>query len=577
MAAHSTLTARISIFFGAGEIGHREEQERQRAVHRGIGSLGIAIVWIAQYFTGQARPPQHEFVLSILLVYGAGSLLHAGLLHARYAQPLFLQYAFLLLDPVFLLGVMTEDPQTFAFLSPFLLMVIVTSGIRYGIRTMYLSWIVTLLAAPFLLANEFWKTNVEMTFSLFLMLAFVPMFFSSLVRQIHNVRAIETERARLNAMNEAVAARSAFLSKVSHELRSPLQGMVSALDLFELRHGNASLDDVELIARMRRSSLLLNTQLRDLLTLAKGEVGRLAMHPEPLEVNSLVDAMADGVRELAIAKGLELVLDLPANPVFVVADGARIDQVLTNLVTNSIRYTDKGQVRISFTGHHSTTKCLRFAIADTGPGIPQDVLPVLLAPDKMMTGVARRGEGSGIGLAVVRTLVDHLGGTIAVTSGPGLGTTFTLEIPAEATDGEECEDTEPGEPTGRVLVIDDQEDILDALIGVVDELGYECDRASSAAIGANLLAARTYDAVLFDIDMPTKSGDQLAAETRRGNGPNRDSRFVAMSAAEPSDEVRSHFHTCLAKPIDRATLRQALIGVAYFSRPSQPALWSETE
>ena len=157
----------------------------------------------------------------------------------------------------------------------------------------------------------------------------------------------------------------------------------------------------ELIARMRRSSLLLNTQLRDLLTLAKGETGRLEMRPEPFEVLSLVDAMADGARTLAKAKGLELVLDLPSDPVFVVADGARIDQVLTNLVTNSIRYTDAGQVRVTFSGHDPSTQRLRFAVADTGPGIPSDVLPTLFAPDRMLTGVARRGEGSGIGLAIV--------------------------------------------------------------------------------------------------------------------------------------------------------------------------------
>ncbi|MDQ6629472.1 MAG: hybrid sensor histidine kinase/response regulator [Pseudomonadota bacterium] len=576
MLTARAIVARIADHLASDDVPRRPAQERTRALNRALVCGVLAFLWLVQIHWVQ-RESIPLLTLGLTIAYGLTSAAYGYLLLRRPDIGATLLYAFVIADPIALVSGLINDPQMFALLNPFLLTVIVGTGIRYGLRTMYLAWIATLVALLPMLSGDSWRTSFDLTLSFVLMLALVPLFFSSLVRQIHNVRAIETERARLNAMNEAVAARSAFLSKVSHELRSPLQGMVSALDLFELRHGNASLDDVELIARMRRSSLLLNTQLRDLLTLAKGEVGRLAMHPEPLEVNSLVDAMADGVRELAIAKGLELVLDLPANPVFVVADGARIDQVLTNLVTNSIRYTDKGQVRISFTGHHSTTKCLRFAIADTGPGIPQDVLPVLLAPDKMMTGVARRGEGSGIGLAVVRTLVDHLGGTIAVTSGPGLGTTFTLEIPAEATDGEECEDTEPGEPTGRVLVIDDQEDILDALIGVVDELGYECDRASSAAIGANLLAARTYDAVLFDIDMPTKSGDQLAAETRRGNGPNRDSRFVAMSAAEPSDEVRSHFHTCLAKPIDRATLRQALIGVAYFSRPSQPALWSETE
>ena len=565
---------RLAEYFGAQDVPLREENERQRAVHRGVSSLGICVVWGIQCLDGDSSWEGRRLVFLIILSYGLISLIHACFLYAKRAQPVSLQYLFLLLDPIFLIVVMTEDPATFAFLTPFLLIVIVPSGIRYGIRTMYLSWVVTILAAPFLLTNEFWRVNVEMTFSLFLMLAFVPMFFSTLIRRIHNVRAIEVERARLGAMNEVVLARSSFLAKVSHELRSPLQSMVSALDVFELRHAKANADDEELIERMRRSSLLLNTQLRDLLTLAKGEVGRLEMRPEPFEVLSLVHAMADGVNPLAVAKGLSLVIDIPLQPVFVTADGARIDQVLTNLVTNSIRYTDAGQVRVAFNGHNAASGCLIFVVADTGPGIPQDVLPTLFAPDKMLTGSARRGEGSGIGLAIVRTLIDHLGGTISVMSSAGRGTTFTVQIPAEAADDDDAEDTVPGEPTGRLLLVDDRADVLDALIGVVDQLGYECDRAASAAVAANLLAARTYDAVIVDIDMPVTSGDQLASATRRGHGPNRDSRFIAMSAAEATDEVRSHFHTWLAKPIDRSELRQALIGIGHFSRPSQPALWS---
>jgi signal transduction histidine kinase len=114
-----------------------------------------------------------------------------------------------------------------------------------------------------------------------------------------------------------------------------------------MRHAHAFEQDGELIARMRRSSLLLNTQLRDLLTLAKGEAGRLELRPEPFEALALVEALADGVRELAQAKGLDFLVEVPRDAIFVVADGARVDQVLANLVVNSIRYTDTGQVRIT--------------------------------------------------------------------------------------------------------------------------------------------------------------------------------------------------------------------------------------
>jgi hypothetical protein len=181
------------------------------------------------------------------------------------------------------------------------------------------------------------------------MLASVPVFFSSLIRRIHKVRAIEEERARVAAMQELTTARSAFLAKVSHELRSPLQSIVSALDVIEMRHVRAFEDDGELIARMRRSSLLLNTQLRDLLTLAKGEAAHLELRPEPFEALALVEALADGVRELALAKGLELVIEVPRDAIFVVADGARIDQVLANLAVNSIGIPTLGRFALRCT------------------------------------------------------------------------------------------------------------------------------------------------------------------------------------------------------------------------------------
>ena len=218
---------------------------------------------------------------------------------------------------------------------------------------------------------------------------------------------------------------------------------------------------------------------------------------------------------------------------------------------------------------------LRFSVADTGPGIPADVLPTLLAPDRAQTGVERRGEGSGIGLAIVRTLVDHLGGKVEVASTLGQGTMFTIEIPAEPLVDAKDEHAGSGNATGRVLVVDDRADVLDALASVVDELGFECDRAPSAAVGANLLASRTYDLALLDLEMPLKGGVALAADTRSGNGPNRATRFVAMSASAVPHDVGRYFDGCLSKPIDQAALRQVLLSAAPAARPSQPGLWSE--
>jgi CheY-like chemotaxis protein/anti-sigma regulatory factor (Ser/Thr protein kinase) len=257
-----------------------------------------------------------------------------------------------------------------------------------------------------------------------------------------------------------------------------------------------------------------------------------------------------------------------------VADGARIDQVLTNLVVNSIRYTDAGEVRVSMEPVGNPPERLRFVVADTGPGIPEEVLPTLFEPDKVVTTSARRGEGSGIGLAIVRTLVDHLGGTLNVTSTLGKGTTFTVEIPA-GFDSPEADFTDT-DTHGRVLVVDDRSDVLDALESVIDELGYELDRAGSAAAATRLLSERWYDAVLLDLDMPIRGGAALVAEVRRGDGPNRASHFIGISAAAPPPGVAPDFDVRLAKPIDQPALRRALLAARRKERPAQAGLW-ETE
>ncbi|HEV7577343.1 MAG TPA: hybrid sensor histidine kinase/response regulator [Caldimonas sp.] len=534
----------------------------------------LLLVVVVDVLSGRSLDPRGRILILSIVLYLSITFVYLIALRTGRAGGVAPVYAFLVLDPILLTLALHLQPEKFAFLNPFLFVVIVGTGLRYGIRALYLSWLATLLSSLALLTEKFWREEIELTLSYFSLLILVPILFSSLIRRVHGARALEEERARLLAKDESVVARSAFLAKVSHELRSPLQGIVSALDVLAMRRGPGADPDDELIGRIRRSSLLLNTHLRDMLTLAKGEAGRLEMRPEPFDACALVDNVAVSAADLAADKRLELIVDVPASATFVVADGARIDQILTNLVINSIRYTGRGQVRLALAPYDKTARLLRFTVADTGPGIPAAMLPTLLTPDRAITGSERRGEGSGIGLAIVRTLVDHLDGRIEVQSQLGKGTTFTVAIPAEPVESDE-DDAARDAPTGRILIVDDRDDVLDALASVLDELGFECDRATSAAVAANLLASRPYDAALLDIEMPVMGGAELAAETRRSSGPNAGTRFIGMSAAEVGDDVKRGFDACLVKPIDHGALRHAVLGMGQGARPSQPGLWSD--
>ena len=401
---------------------------RHVAEHRWIVCFLVTAFWLFEHFvSGSTRPP--IWVVALVALYGIAGAFNGSALERTDRLRSASICVFLVLDPVMLVCMLSVDPEHLAFISPLLLLVVIGPGLRHGLRAMVVAWAITFAAAPMLLTNPFWSANSMFALSVALMVLLGPAVFIRPVQRIHHPSLALAEPGRTPTMQQIAVARSAFLAKVSHELLSPLQGIVSALDVIEMRHAGAFQGDEELIGRMRRASMLLNTQLRDMLTLAKGEAGRLDIVAEPFEACSLVEAMADGIRATAVAKGLRLVVELPAQPLFVRADGARIDQVLTNLVANSVRFTDTGEVLVALQPQGSPVSALRFEVADTGSGIPEALLPTLFSPDEVGNNTARRGQGSGIGLAIVRLLVDSMGGRLEVRSRVGEGTVFSVLIP----------------------------------------------------------------------------------------------------------------------------------------------------
>jgi len=414
----------------------RREPELRGAWLRIAGCLGAAAVWGLDHAAGRIDGAR-QLLLAVDVVYLALALAYLQALRRDRVRGRAPFHFFLVADALFLTAILTLDARSFPLTDPLLFVVIVRSGLHHDLRTMGISWSAALVGSLLFFADPSWSDRSALVVTFFVTLALVPVCFAAPIRKMHALDAIDEERTQLAAINDAVAARSAFLARVSHELRSPLQGIVSALDVLTLRQGPRSSADDELLQRIRRSSLLLNTHLRDLLTLAKGEAGHLELRPEPFDACALVESVAASALDFARAKKLALVVDVPPEAVFVVADAARIDQILTNLLVNSIRYTEAGEVRIALRRWRSGDRVLDFAVADTGPGIPEAMLPTLLSPDRTVASQARRGEGSGIGLAIVRLLVDRLGGDVEVTSHVGRGTTFTVAIPAEPAEGNE--------------------------------------------------------------------------------------------------------------------------------------------
>ena len=558
---------RIYDYVGAHTNALRAENERDRARQRAV-MPGVAVAWVYffHHIAGTPITSVEALWMVSALIYAASALAFRAFLRSRPNGGVHVQYAFLALDPLIVGWALYAAPQLLAWFLVLMLVTIVRVGFRYGLNAMKVelcfAWLGVSLPLVF---GSYWHVELQMSASLLLMVAWAWWLFAPLIRSVEKAKSLEIERqlerARLESLTDTLKAKSEFLSRISHELRSPLQGVVSALDVIE-EHFAKDAQEAELLSRVRKGATALNTQLRDLLTLARGDVGKMEINPMPFEVSELAHSVAREVRSEAEAKGLQLLVEVPAEPIFAVADPARIDQVLTNLLTNATRHTTCGVVRLRLHPYDLPSKCLRFDVTDTGPGVNKGLIPTLFEPYTRFGEITLKGDGAGLGLAIVRSVLNYLGGNVVVESEPGHGTTFTVEIPAELLDGDRPFD--PGPAPTRVLVVDDRQEVLEAIASVVRQLGFYCDTALAVATAANLLGARPYDIVFLDLDMPIKSGYDLAAETRRGEGPNRDSRIVSISAADIPDELSGWpFSGHLTKPLTMQAIQRAI---------AQPAL-----
>lgn len=396
------------------------------------------------------------------------------------------------------------------------------------------------------------------------------------IRSRRRYRAAARDRQRaVEAMKHAIVAKRKFLSMVNHEVRSPLQNIVASAELLAMKDSRP--ESVAAIRRIRHAVTALQGQLRDLLTIARDDSGQWAMQAETFEFGELVRDVCAELEETAHAKGLAFGVEVPEAPVTVNADPIRIAQVLRNLVENAVRYTNAGRIEVRLEpfdgGAWSASDMpaadtspmagwVRFSVQDTGPGVPPQALQRLQGATVPFESSS---DGSGIGLFVIRDVLQQLGGQIAVESpdmqrSEGQGTTFTVSIPATL-----ARDTTAQAGTGgntdplNILIVDDRPDVLKSLSEVTRRLGHSCDAASSAAEARSLLASTHFDAVLIDLEMPDTDGLALATEIREGGGLNTASMLILISAAENRAAGQAWpFDGFLQKPIDGPALGRVI-------------------
>jgi signal transduction histidine kinase/CheY-like chemotaxis protein len=364
---------------------------------------------------------------------------------------------------------------------------------------------------------------------------------------------------RAVAADELAAAagrgKSKFLGMLSHELLTPLQSIVSSMDIIESK-GRVDVGD-PVFMRLREGARALRARMSDLVDFAKMSAGRLAVNPRKFRIDRLVEDVIADHEEAVVRKDLDIHWEpgaVAGQPVL--TDPRRVRQILDNLVSNAIKYTARGGITIEAevpagSGH------LRLAVRDTGIGIAPDMLDHIFEPFFRIASSSQLAEGSGLGLAVVHSLVELLQGRIEVESTLGEGTRFLVEIPLGAlTLAAPAMAAVPA--GGEVLIVDDAHDARAVIASIVRELGYFPAEAGSAGEALRALSERRYAAVLLDIELPDQSGFDVIRQVRNGSGPNRDGFFVMLSASHEADEAAALFNVRAEKPIQAPQLKALL-------------------
>jgi PAS domain S-box-containing protein len=395
--------------------------------------------------------------------------------------------------------------------------------------------------------------------------------FVSYIRDITDKQ--KRDREIVLARNEARAAyreKSRFFAMMSHEMRTPLNGVLSATHL--LNDGRLNDEQQNFLDAALTSGAILLGHINDVLNIERSESDTGEQQLMACDMTEVTSGLFGMMEPLARTSGNRLHLDqtgLTARPIL--TDPRAIQQILINLVSNAIKFSTDGDITLSASYRISETEItfLHIEVMDDGSGIPpEDIDRIFDDFVSLDSSYERRTEGTGLGLGIVRRLVQRLGGDIHCESEFGHGATFTIRLPVTAADGvvipvqAEPHETLPEQPKLRLLVVDDNAINRDLLHAMLERLGHRVTLATGGQEAVDLAAAERFDGILMDISMPGMNGIDATQAILAGDGPNRKTPVVAVTAhALPND--RDQFQAAgmsgyLLKPLDTKALRVAL-------------------
>ena len=405
----------------------------------------------------------------------------------------------------------------------------------------------------------------------------------SLRTMLSAVQSALRVRRRQYAARRAIEQRDQFLAMLGHELRNPLGTILLSSEMMKQP------PDADFVSRQRqvieRQALYLSRLVDDLLDVSRFTTGKVVLQRRPLDINAVVTSSGQAVAELVKTRSQSLSLVPSARPIVVDGDAVRLEQILTNLLTNAAKYTPIGGKIVVTVEEERGEAVIR--VRDTGEGIDASMLETIFELFAQAPATLGRAQGGlGLGLALVRNLATMHGGTVSAASpGLGQGSTFTVRLPAQAavpetlpvalpapaavpesppvarpTPAGEKPTAAPGKTPLRIVVVDDNDDLRDMLQMVLRASGHRVDAAMDGHSGVAKILADRPDVALVDVGLPGIDGYEVARQVRQVLG-NQLLLIALTGYGQPEHRARTReagFDVHLTKPVATATLRNVL-------------------
>lgn len=363
------------------------------------------------------------------------------------------------------------------------------------------------------------------------------------------------------AAERADRAKSEFLSRMSHEFRTPLNAILGFTQLLELEELDP--EQLQSVREIRSGGAHLLELVNEVLDIGRIEAGKLSLEMEPVHVGTVFTESASMVAPLARERSISFEVEAPADDVFVSADAQRLRQVLLNLLSNAVKYGDEGGSLVLACRIEDPSWVL-LDVRDTGPGISPDHVERLFVPFERLGAERSNVPGAGLGLALTKRLVEMMGGHIAVDSVPGRGSTFTVGL-LVADDAEADTGRDADVPMGVLYVEDNPANrrLVERLLEK-HRPHLQLTTAETGTSGLELARAQRPRAVLLDVNLPDMQGDEVLAALK-ADPETRDIDVVVVSADASRERMEEMIAAGAAayvtKPVDVGALLRALDGL----------------